>query len=67
MTNVIYEFKCNNENCESRNILYVGITTCFCSLRFTNYLQYGAIKEHFWQKYGMSLTRDDLVNNMNIL
>ena len=33
----------------------------------TIHLESGAIKEHFWQTHDMSLTREGLVNNMNIL
>ena len=64
-TNVVYQFKRNTENCETRH--YISRTTCFLSRRLKNHMNSRATKEHFRQKHGMPLTRDDLVNNMNIL
>ena len=64
---VVYKYSCNTGDCAPQAVDYVGYTTCTLSRRLTNHLQAGAIKQHHLQHHGTPLTREDLVNNTNIL
>lgn len=66
-TNVVYQFQCKHEDCEPRNISYIGLTTTTLSRRLTMHLQSGAIKNHYTNKHRQQLTRTNLVENTKII
>ena len=57
-TNIIYEYKCQLEDCElQRNSSYIGKTTTTLSRRLTMHLANGGPKQHTLQKHKTQLTR----------
>ena len=66
-TNVIYEYKCNVEDCELRSCSYIGMTTTTLSRRLTMHLANGGPKTHTSNHHNMQITREMLVNNTQIL
>lgn len=66
-SNVIYEFKCKEGECELlAEAKYIGMTTTTLSRRLTMHLQSGAIKKHLRDVHKRDLTRQDLVDNTTI-
>ena len=66
-TNLIYEYKCNIDECGRQPSSYVGMTTTTLSRRLTMHLQSGAPKKHSLQAHSKILTREMLVNNTTII
>ena len=64
-TNLIYEYKCTQGDCEHLpNASYVGLTTTTLSRRLTMHLQNGGPKKHCAEAPNhVPLTRDMLVDN----
>ena len=68
LTNIIYNFNCSFEDCRLQpNVNYIGYTTTTLSRRLTMHLASGAIKSHFAGFHSRQLTRNDLIENTNIL
>ena len=65
--NLIYEFQCNEGDCELRNNSYIGYTTTTLSRRLTMHLAGGAPRHHCKTAHNKSITRDILVSNTKIL
>ena len=65
--NEVYQYKCHNEDCEPYNVCYVGQTRCTLSRRLTYHLQEGAIQDHHRRFHNSSISRQQLVNNTEIL
>ena len=63
----VYEFKCHMDECVRSNNFhgqrYLGHTVCTLSRRLTMHLQSGSIQEHFIQKHGRKITRQEIVEN----
>lgn len=68
-TNLIYEFKCTQGDCEHLpNASYVGLTTTTLSRRLTMHLQSGAPKDHTCKKHVQtSFNRELMVQNTKII
>lgn len=66
-TNVLYQFDCPAEDCRLQNSSYVGYTCTTLSRRLTMHKQSGTIKEHMQGKHNITLTRQQLVENTNII
>ena len=64
-TNVVYEFKCPMPQCRVAN--YIGKTTTTLSRRLTMHKQQGNIRNHFLDSHGYPPTREQLVENTNII
>ena len=67
-TNLVYEYKCNKDDCERlHNSSYVGFTTCTLSRRLTMHLQSGGPKQHTTSRHNDNITRTMLENNTKII
>ena len=66
-TNLIYEYKCNQDECQRLNRSYIGLTTTTLSRRLTMHLQHGSPKLHTSQQHHVNLTREMLVDNTKVL
>ena len=66
-TNVIYQYKCSHGDCEHLNNTYIGMTTPTLSRRLTMHLASGGPKQHALTNHHMPLTREELVNNTQII
>ena len=67
-TNVIYEFKCPEGDCELlNNCKYIGVTTTSLSRRLTMHLGGGGPYVHMRDHHKKSITRKQLVDNTKIL
>ena len=66
-TNIVYEYKCNTGDCATRNVTYVGHTTCTLSRRLTMHLQNGSIKNHHRQYYNSKIDRSTIVENTRVI
>ena len=67
-TNVIYRYNCPEAGCRRLHTdTYIGATTTTLSRRLTMHLQEGAIKKHAKQHHKRDITRQDLVNNTDII
>ena len=66
-TGVVYQYTCPIGDCKLRKISYVGMTTTTLSRRLTSHLQTGSPKTHTLQEHGITLTREMLVNNTDII
>ena len=66
-SNLVHEYKCNLGDCEHLNNSYIGVTRTTISRRLTKHKSNGAPKDHLNNHHGAPLTRDNLVNNTNIL
>ena len=67
-SNVIYRFKCPDEDCQLRpKEYYVGYTQTTLSRRLTMHLGKGAIKDHSEQEHQATMTRDAIVKNTEII
>ena len=54
-------------DCAHQNNTYIGLTTTTLSRRLTMHLASGGPKQHAQDNHNIILTREDLVNNTNIL
>ena len=66
-TNVVYEFKCTDGDCEFRHSSYIGVTTTTLSRRLTMHLGSGGPKAHLQNHHNSQITRQVLVDNTKIL
>ena len=67
-TNLVYEYQCNQDDCERlHNSSYVGLTTCTLSRRLTQHLQSGGPKQHSTSVHNNPINRETLVNNTKII
>jgi hypothetical protein len=66
-TNIIYEYTCNNGECELQKCSYIGLTTTTLSRRLTMHLASGGPKMHSSNNHNITLARDMLVNNTKII
>ena len=67
-TNVIYRYNCPEAGCRRFHAdKYIGATTTTLSRRLTMHLQEGAIKKHVKQHHKRDTTRQDLVQNTDII
>ena len=74
-TNVVYEYKCNQDDCAHLpQNSYVGLTTTSLSRRITMHLRNGAPKLHAEASHPhpehpnvRSLTREMMVNNTKVI
>ena len=66
-TNVVYQYKCNLGDCALQTVNYVGETTTTLSKRISGHLQSGAPKQHTLLTHGMDLTRNQMVDNIQVL
>ena len=66
--NIIYEFRCPNDECirQKLNNVYIGYTTCTLSRRLSLHLQNGAIKEHSINTHGNKMDRNTIVENTKV-
>ena len=66
--NIIYEFRCPNDECirQKLNNIYIGYTTCTLSRRLSLHLQNGAIKEHSINTHGNKMDRNTIVENTKV-
>ena len=66
--NVIYEFRCPEDECirQQVNNVYLGYTTCTLSRRLSLHLQNGAIKMHSMNIHGSKIDRKTIVENTNV-
>jgi hypothetical protein len=63
-TNVVYQYTCHIENCESH---YIGMTTTTLSRRLTMHLRSGAPAKHTEEQHKQGLTRQMLVDSTKII
>ena len=66
-TNLVYEFKCKQGDCEHLNISYIGVTRTTLSRRLTMHKSSGAPKDHYNNKHNAGLSREALVNSTKII
>jgi hypothetical protein len=67
-TNVVYEFKCPEEDCRLlQNVNYIGETTTTLSRRLTCHLSSGAPKQHMLNCHRTKLTRTMLNDCTSII
>jgi hypothetical protein len=67
-TNVVYEFKCPEEDCRLlQNVNYIGETTTTLSRRLTCHLSSGAPKQHMLNIHRIKLTRKMLNDCTSII
>ena len=68
-TNLIYEYKCNQDECEHLpEVSYVGLTTTTLSRRITMHLGSGGPKNHTQSSHPQTpLSRDTMVGNTKII
>ena len=66
-TNVVYKFKCPEEDCKLLNADYIGVTTTTLSRRITMHLQNGAIRKHFEDTHEKLPSRKTLETATEIL
>ena len=68
-TNVIYRWKCPNEDCklQNREVDYIGRTTTTLSRRLTMHLHGHPPSEHTREAHKKDITREDLVENTSII
>ena len=66
--NVIYEFRCPEDECirQQVNNVYLGYTTCTLSRRLSLHLQNGAIKVHSINTHGNKIDRKTIVDNTKV-
>ena len=66
--NVIYEFRCPEDDCIRKQVnnVYLGYTTCTLSRRLSLHLQNGAIKMHSMNIHGSKIDRKTIVENTNV-
>ena len=68
MTDLIYEFNCNKDECEHLpNNSYIGLTTTTLSRTLTMHLNSGGPKTHMETQHNEPLTRNILENGTKIL
>ena len=68
-TNVIYKYTCPHEDCQPQDtpVYYIGSTTTTLSRRLTYHKQNGELEKHMRQKHKNKITRQDLVDNTEII
>ena len=66
-TNIVYKYTCNVGDCELQNSTYIGMTTTTLSRRLTMHLAGGGPKIHMQNNYNSTISRENLVQNTNIL
>ena len=66
-TNVVYRYNCNIGECELQQHSYIGMTTTTLSRRLTMHLASGGPRNHTQNEHKISITRDMLVKNTNII
>ena len=69
LTNVVYEYQCNHEDCKLRSpkVNYIGHTTTTLSRRLTCHLQSGALQQHHQEVHQQPISREELVDGTNII
>ena len=60
-TNMVYNYTCTAGDCATRDVCYVGYTTCTLSHRITYHMQQGSIKKHQVQHHNASITRSNSI------
>ena len=65
-SHLVYKFTCNDGDCGPHNS-YIGKTTTKLSRRLTCHLQQGAIKQHFANAHGSSMTREILEQGTKVM
>ena len=66
-SNVVDEFICPHEDCRLHPASYIGSTTTTLSRRLTMHLREGAPKEHMCKHHDSVLTRQQIVDNTDII
>ena len=66
-SHIVYEFKCNEGECQSLNNSYIGMTSCTLKERLTGHRYQGSIFEHFRMTHFCNPTVEKLLENTNIL
>ena len=65
--NLVYQYTCKIGGCSHLNSRYIGVTTTTLSRRLTYHLQDGAITRHTACTHNTRLTRQEIVNNTEII
>ena len=63
----MYEYNCNDGECEHLHKSYVGMTSTSLTRRLTMHLQNGSIKNHSYDDHDIRLTRTMLDSRTKIL
>ena len=68
-TNIVYKFTCPDEDCQPQDtpVCYVGHTTTTLSRRLTYHKQNGELERHMRENHHRRITRQDLVDNTEII
>ncbi|XP_076044740.1 uncharacterized protein LOC143027348 [Oratosquilla oratoria] len=66
-SHAIYRFTCTRGNCEALPSTYIGMTTMRLSRRLSYHLTSGAPKNHLREAHGITLVRETLEKNTEIL
>ena len=64
---VMYMYTCPHGDCKLRNNTYIGMTITSLSRRLTMHLQAGTPKMHTLREHQVTLTRDMIVENTEII
>ena len=67
MSCLVYEYTCNEGECERLRRSYIGMTTTSLTRRLTMHLQSGAIKCHSYDDHDVRLARSMLDNRTKII
>ena len=66
-TNLIYQYQCLHDDCDTANNIYIGMTTTTLSLRLTMHLASGGQEQHTLAKNNLPLTIEDCKQHKNII
>ena len=66
-SHIVYEFKCNEGECQSLENSYIGMTHCTLKERLTGHRYQGSIFEHFRLSHSHSPEVKNLLENTKIL